>query len=120
LFKDEEFKREKLKREELKRKFPELFHGISEILFEHDLMGINFGTNTDEYEPEVGTIIPELQKCSDHKDVQRVICQNFVYWFGDEACKKESDYEDVAKGVWRVWVSHLAVKSPPKWGEHEN
>ncbi|MDH3592492.1 MAG: hypothetical protein OER88_11465, partial [Planctomycetota bacterium] len=48
-------------RRQLRAEFGSLFDEVSGILFELDPIGINFKTNTDEYEPEVGTILPRLQ-----------------------------------------------------------
>jgi len=51
-----------LERQALRRHYPVLFDEVSSILFRHDPIGINFETNTDEYEPEVGTILPRLKE----------------------------------------------------------
>ncbi|WP_202413803.1 hypothetical protein [Duganella sp. CY15W] len=45
------------KRKAIRREYAVLFDALSKILFEADPLGINFETNTDEYEPEVGSII---------------------------------------------------------------
>ena len=47
-------------RDALKRQYDKLFSAISEVLFKADPAGINFEINTDQYEPEVGTIILRL------------------------------------------------------------
>jgi len=36
---------------------PALFAAITAVLFRHDPIGINFEINTDEYDPEAGTIL---------------------------------------------------------------
>ncbi|WP_218188477.1 hypothetical protein [Desulfosarcina cetonica] len=90
-------------REEVKLKYPELFTEIQKCLFEHDPMAINFETNTDEYDPEVGTIIPRLSSCKSQADVQTVIHEEFVKWFGAENAGNISDYENIAKDVWNLW-----------------
>jgi hypothetical protein len=42
----------------LKEAYGELYHDVAKIFFDHDPMGINLTTNTDEYEPEVDTLLP--------------------------------------------------------------
>ena len=44
----------------------------------HDPVGINFESNTDEYEPEVGTILPQLRSCKSADDVRRMVDREFV------------------------------------------
>jgi hypothetical protein len=49
------------KRKYLKIRYGKLFEEASSILFRHDPIGIAFDNeNTDEYEAEVGTILPRL------------------------------------------------------------
>ena len=76
---------------------------VSAILFEADPIDINYETNTDEYEPEVRTILPRLSSCNSSSDVQRVIHEEFLKWFGAETAGAKSDYSEVAERVWRVW-----------------
>ena len=40
------------RREEVRRQYGDLFAGVSAVLFVADPIGINFGSNTDEYEPD--------------------------------------------------------------------
>ena len=51
----------------MKRAYGPLFDEVSAILFEADPVrinfGNNFGNNTDEYDPETGTILPRLRIC---------------------------------------------------------
>ena len=91
------------KRKKLKQTYGALFAEVSSILFEFDLKGINYETNTDEYEPEVGTILPRLTACRSQQDVRRVIFEEFSTWFGEEEAGTESDYNDVSSRVWESW-----------------
>ena len=67
--------REAIKRR--KREYVALFVSISEALFKADPIGINFDTNTDEYEPEAGTIIPHLRSATSEADVQSIVYEEF-------------------------------------------
>jgi hypothetical protein len=104
-------------REALRRKYEtvrrkigdELFDQVSAALFSADLRGINFGHNTDEYEPEVATILPRLAECHSVQDAQTVIQEEFLAWFGieaDEPAFAKEFYAQLAEQVWDLWQRH--------------
>jgi hypothetical protein len=66
-------------------------------------MEINFGDNTDEYEPEVGTILPRLRDCRSADDVRKVVQEEFVRWFGTENVGTEEHYSTIAGEIWKHW-----------------
>jgi hypothetical protein len=41
-------------------------------LFGEGPVGFKFGQNSDEYEPEVGSILPRLASCRGLEDIQRI------------------------------------------------
>jgi hypothetical protein len=92
-------------REQLKKENLNLYTKIEKILFEHDLMGVNFTDNTDEYDPEVDTIIPRLRTATSANDVTVIIKEEFCTWFGDDIAKHIATvkYNDMAKDVWLAW-----------------
>ncbi len=49
-------------RMKLKVQYQALYTEVESILFKHDLIGIHFEDNTDEYDPEVDTILPRLKE----------------------------------------------------------
>lgn len=76
--------REKILRERrrLKEQYGALFDSVAALLFRHDPIGIAFeNSNTDEYEPETGTILPRLRRCESHADALRAVHEEFVRWF---------------------------------------
>ena len=93
-------------RAEVKRRYGKLFDEVAAALFQVDLVGINFGSNADEYDPEAGTIIPRLRECQSAGDVRRVTHEEFVRWFGAETTGPELRYEKVAHQIWRLWQAH--------------
>ncbi|MBX9901344.1 MAG: hypothetical protein K2Y28_11240 [Burkholderiaceae bacterium] len=93
----------KLERSELRRKYGQLFDKVSSILFVADLQGISFETNIDEYEPEVGTILPRLTQAKSVDDVALIVCEEFSKWFYDGAAGTVSQYNEVAEQIWRAW-----------------
>jgi hypothetical protein len=84
----------------LRRKYGRLFDRLNEILSRHDPIGINFGQNKDEYEPEVGTILPRLRPAMTFADVRRLVHEEFVRWFSPDEAGPERRYEAVAAEIW--------------------
>jgi hypothetical protein len=87
----------------LKLKYGVIFESVSAILFKADLVGINFESNTDEYEPEVGTILPKLSHAKSVHDVELIVHEEFCRWFGIEKSFSVSHYRDVAEQIWKQW-----------------
>ena len=57
-----------------------------QIPYRHDPIGLaSSGAPHDEYEPEVGTIIPLLRSADSVEDVTRIVYQEFSRWFGAES-----------------------------------
>lgn len=96
-------------RRKLKAKYGELFDAVSEILFRHDPIGINFEHNTDEYEAEVGTILPRLDNCDSISNARKMIHQEFVRWFDLDTAGPEDRYEELTQEVWAAWQKHKAT-----------
>jgi hypothetical protein len=81
----------KRERAALRQRYGTLFDKIAAILFEADPMGINFETNTDEYEPEAETILLRLGQADTADDVARIVHEEFVRWFSvDDAGAAEA------------------------------
>ena len=98
------------RRDRVKKRYRSLFNEVSMILFQHDPIGINFETNADEYEPEVGTILPRLRRCRSARDVRAMIPQEFCRWFGTDIAGPPERYETVATEIWRVWLLHQRIR----------
>jgi hypothetical protein len=96
-------------RKRLKAEYRELFYDVSKLLFQHDPIGINFEDNTDEYEPEVGTILPKLRNCESPEDVCKMVHQEFTSWFGASTAGPEEHYSKVATEIWEYWQRFNAI-----------
>jgi hypothetical protein len=94
----------KVQRKALKKMYGVVYDKISEVLFRSDPIGINFGHNTDEYEPETSTILPQLSKCHSPEDVQRLSHQEFVKWFGEDIAGPPEKYAQLAHQIWDLWL----------------
>jgi len=90
-------------RNSAKRRYANIFSEASGILFRHDAIGISFGDNTDEYDPEVGTILPRLSRCHSSADARKVVFEEFCEWFGPEIAGDEMMYDAIAKELWVLW-----------------
>ena len=91
-------------RKRLRSEYRELFDTVSSLLFRHDPIEINFETNTDEYEPEVGTILPRLRDCASEADVVRVVHEEFMRWFGEDSVGSAEQYAEISAEIWRLWL----------------
>lgn len=81
-----------------------LFQGISVVLYEEDPLRLAAcGAPTDEYEPEVETILPRLAGCGSAEDVQRVAFEAFERWFGVGHAGRVERYRSVGERVWQLW-----------------
>jgi hypothetical protein len=89
-------------RRKLRSEYGVLYDKISELLFRHDPIGINFEHNTDEYEPEVGTILPRLKTCTSANELLQVVHEEFVRWFGIETAGSQDRYRKIADEIWHL------------------
>ena len=96
-------------RRRLKAEYRELFDEVEALLFRHDPIGINFGTNPDEYEPEVRTILPRLKNCHSTEDVLDVVHEEFVRWFDAGIAGPEERYRKIAAEIWENWQRFDAI-----------
>jgi hypothetical protein len=87
-------------RKALRREYGELYDRLSRLLFKWDPIGINFEENTDEYEPEVGTILPRLRSCATADDVQKVVHDEFCRWFDADQAGPLESYERIGRDIW--------------------
>jgi hypothetical protein len=90
-------------KQNLKREYRTLLEDISTLLFNHDPIGINFGSNTHEYDPEARTILPRLNTCESVDDVQLVVHEEFCHWFGDGIAGSAEGYQKIAEDIWDLW-----------------
>ena len=81
-----------------------------------DPIGLAMGCPTDEYAPEVGPIVPRLNVANIADDVQSILYEEFVRWFG-EAGPRDL-YKTAADDVWNALVEYrrttTAEPNPPE------
>lgn len=84
-----------------KAKFVALREAISEALREADPIGLlQGGAPVDEYDPEIGTILPRLRAAASASDAQRIVHEEFAAWFGEEIAGSPEGYEQAALRIW--------------------
>jgi len=81
----------------------DLVEAISAVLFAADPIGINFVTNTDEYDAEAETIVIALPRTSGPKDVRALTHEAFAHWFGAATAGPIEGYDDIAERIWSLW-----------------
>jgi hypothetical protein len=90
-------------REQLKRQYGLLFDTVAALLFERDPIGINFGDNTDEYDPETGTILPRLASAKSVDDVQTIVHEEFCRSFDKVDVGALEQYREAPEKIWEAW-----------------
>lgn len=89
-----------LERKMLKKRFGVLVDQVNAVLDEADPMNIGI---ENEYDPEVGTILPLLAQCSTVQDLEGVIYEQFCRWFNVESAGPREKYQPIAVKVWSLW-----------------
>ena len=97
----------------LKAAYGSLYTDVSRLLREADPMGlIAMGAPADEYDPEVSTILPRLREANTATDVQRIVHEEFVRWFGADIAGDRSRYVELAKDIWALWKQKRPNPAP--------
>lgn len=81
----------------------EIVTEVSRILFEADPIGINFESNTDEYDGEAETIVIGLAGARSADDVRSLTHEAFVQWFDAQTAGPAERYASIAAGIWDAW-----------------
>lgn len=90
----------------------DLVSRVEALLFYEDPIGINFETNTDEYRPEAQTIVIRLPEATSPDDMQRIVYEEFVRWFGQETAGPVERYGVAAASIWGLWTAGAGGDGP--------
>ena len=104
----EEIRQAQQDEEKVRRSDPQFFEAVSRAMFEHDLIGINYETNTDEYDAEAGTVIPRLDSCDSGDDVATVLHEEFTSWFGQDMAGGRARYVDLGEEIWNLQLQRIS------------
>jgi hypothetical protein len=90
------------RRKRVSERYGELFASAVDLFFRIDPMGINFWDNTDEYEPEVVTVLPRLESAESVEDCSRIVREEFAVWF--QGVQLDADRTDqLSVELWSLW-----------------
>jgi hypothetical protein len=93
-----------------KVQFAALREAVSQALRDADPIGlIQGGAPVDEYDPEVGTVLPRLRAATSSGDVRAILHEEFVHWFGDKVAGGMERYDQAAESIWAILRINEAV-----------
>lgn len=98
-------------RRTLKQQYAGLFDDLAAFLFEQDPAGINYEINPDEYEPEVGTILPRVLGAESPADIIPILREEFERWFGSGNGIENATYDDLAEGIFTIIDRYRSSRS---------
>lgn len=98
-------------RDKLQMQYPELYPKLEAIFFEYDPIGINFGSNPDEYAMEVEGVLKRLPYATSQDDVHTMVYEEFCACFDVQLAGNKCSpvYAHIAKETWEAWGR--------EWGE---
>lgn len=79
-------------------------------------MGLNWETNTDEYEPEVQAILPRLREAATVDDLRRLLHEEFTRMFSVSGepihphvltTRAQERLDAAAEEMWKMWIAWL-------------
>ena len=79
------------------------------LLYRYDLVGINFGSNPDEYAPETRAIFSRLHTKSSVAQISQMTHEIFVNYFSILCIPEKEDdiYTELATEIWELWQSYM-------------
>ena len=85
---------------EKKQRYLKLKKRVAAILFASDPAELNFGFNSDEYDPEAETIVAGLEQCLSEEDVAALVRRELDEWFDEETAASEK-IPQIAAEIWK-------------------
>jgi hypothetical protein len=101
-----------VERGRLKARHPRLFADLAAYLYTRDPMQRRLGSNRDQYEPEVGTILPRLFDVDSVTDAATVIEDEFRRWWKDDIRSEDVTCEGLANGMLAILQRHRKSRLP--------
>jgi hypothetical protein len=84
-----------------------LVAAVERAINETDPIGLlEIGAPSDEYAPEIGTIVPRLATVERLDDVVAVLHEEFIRWFGDDTAGPQRVYEAPARRIWDAVIEY--------------
>jgi hypothetical protein len=96
------------RRERVQAQFGAFYDEVLALFCRHDPIHICApSVNPDEYAPEVETVLPRLAAATCAAEIQQVLYEEFVRWFGSTG--EHADYADLALDLWAAWGRYTAA-----------
>ena len=84
------------------KQFKNKFFELREIINEHDpVMLIGLGAPGNEYDPEVKTIIVQLDSINTVEGIQDLVYKEFRRWFGEPVIGKKESFLELAEDIYK-------------------
>jgi hypothetical protein len=98
----------------VRAQFERLRAVVWDAVNEADPIGLlAIGAPADEYEAEVGTIVPRLGTATSEADVRDILLEEFTRWFSaDIAARKPERYDAPARAIW-AFLEPDSASNPP-------
>src|SRR3569833_3633518 len=102
-------------RKRMQEQYPEPFQWLADLLARHDPMGlIEMGAPEDEYEPEVGTILPRLfglqqDERVDPELIRDIVVEEFARWISPGRIGRSERHNANARELAEALRSHRAI-----------
>ena len=90
-------------RQEHRRRYEALVASIGLAIHGADpIRLLETGAPRDEYDSEIGTIVPRVIKAASSLEVQSMVHEEFARWFGADISGPVGAYEVPAQAIWRA------------------
>jgi hypothetical protein len=88
-----------------RREYRPLQNAVAAVIAKADPVNLlALGAPGDEYDGEVGAILPQLPRARNQDDVRSIIRGEFVRRFGEDVAGPPERYTEAAAAVWRALV----------------
>ena len=100
-----------------RRRYQALVAAVERAINETDPIGLlEIGAPSDEYAPEIGTVVPRLASVRRLDDVTAVLHEEFSRWFGDDTAGPRHAYEASARRIWEAVIEYRQNADGPGQG----
>jgi hypothetical protein len=84
-----------------------LVAAVERAINQADPVGLlRIGAPSDEYTPEVGTVLPRLTSAKRRENVAAVLHEEFVRWFGADIAGPRERYDTPARLIWDALLAY--------------
>ena len=84
-------------------RYDALVHAVTRVINEADPIGLlALECPSDEYSPEVGTIVPRVVKASGPDEVKSILFEEFDRWFGQGSVLRREAFDVPAHAIWKA------------------